>query len=104
MPVSVLGRQVRSLVVPVATAALVAVLHAIIPAHACYLLTGIPIHFMPLCVPISGLGGQVRSLMVPAATAALVAVLHVARLLPSDPVCRLVLLVQVGAGCPRSWD
>lgn len=43
------------------------------------------------------LGAQVRSLVVPAASAALVAVLHAARLLPADPVCRLVLLLQVAA-------
>ena len=45
-------------------------------------------------------GAQVRSLVVPAATAALVAVLHAARLLPADPVCRLVLLLQVGLCSP----
>ena len=48
-------------------------------------------------MPLAVLGGQVRSLVVPAATAALVAVLHAAHLLPADPVCRLVLLVQVRA-------
>ena len=45
---------------------------------------------------------QVRSLVVPAATAALVAVLHAARLLPADPVCRLVLLLQVA--CAVIYD